>query len=180
MATRGDRLVSASPAQARFEAAMARERRRREAKRAGSGLKRSGGPKPSRPKLIPVMHLTAAEEWHSVPWLQQCEVCGTKPAEQAHHAIREQILRRFAYSYGYDSWEQYKWDPRSASSGISDYESLCRTAQQWGLRVELRLVDGRLVELGLSNGYCEDLHGIDDLDRASRILQGYLRTERFA
>lgn len=76
-------------------------------------------------------------------------------------------------------FEQHTWDPRSISSGISDYERLCRMAQKHGLHVELLLRSGRLVELGLSNGYCEDLYGIDDLDRASRVLQMYLRTERF-
>ena len=51
-------------------------------------------------------------------------------------------------------------------------------AQKQGLRVELLLRSGCLVELGLSNGYCVDLYGINDLDRASRVLQGYLRRER--
>ena len=113
MATGGDRqLESASPAQSRFEESLRRERVRREGKKAASGIKRSGGPKPSRPKPIPVEHRSAAEEWHNMPWLQQCEVCRTKPAEQAHHAIREQILRHFAYSYGFD-FEVVRWDKRN-------------------------------------------------------------------
>lgn len=77
-------------------------------------------------------------------------------------------------------WEQRVWEPSGISSHIDEqYELLCRKARSLGLRVELRMLAGRLVELGLSNGYCEDLHGLGDLDRAARVLQGYLRTERF-
>jgi hypothetical protein len=104
--------VSASNAQTRFEESLRRERQRREAKKAGSSLARSNGPKPSRPKPIPVEHRSAAEEWHNMPWLQQCEVCGEEPARDPHHCIKEQTLRHFAYSYGYD-FEVVRWDGRN-------------------------------------------------------------------
>jgi hypothetical protein len=114
MAAQGDRggLVSASPAQTRFEESLRRERQRREAKKAGSGLKRARGPKPSRPRPIPGEHRPAAEEWHNMPWLQQCEVCHEEPARDPHHCIKEQTLRQFAYSYGYD-FEVVRWDIRN-------------------------------------------------------------------
>jgi hypothetical protein len=104
--------VSASPAQARFEESLRRERQRREGKKAAGGLRRSGGPKPSRPKPIPVRHRPAAEEWRRWGLAQQCEVCREKPAEQAHHVVREQTLRKCAHDFGYD-FEVVRWDRRN-------------------------------------------------------------------
>jgi hypothetical protein len=101
-----------SSAQTRFEESLRRERERREGRKAASGLKRSSGLKPSRPTPIPVEHRSAAEEWHDMPWLQQCEVCGEEPARDPHHCIKEQTLRQFAYWYGYD-FDVVRWDIRN-------------------------------------------------------------------
>jgi hypothetical protein len=107
MATGGDRLVSASPAQAAFEEKLAAARTRKDARKA-SRLK----PKVKRPAGIPEMTRGLADAWHRMPWLQQCEVCGTKPAEQAHHVVREQVLRACASRLGYD-YEVFRWDTRN-------------------------------------------------------------------
>lgn len=59
------------------------------------------------------------------------------------------------------------------------YECLCRMTELRGLHVELRLDAHGLSDIRLSNALSEDLNGIEDIDRASRVLQGYLRTERY-
>ncbi len=83
-----------------------------------------------------------------------------------------------------NQWEQHTWDARQAERSprlleVSDYERLCRMAQKRGFHVELRLDAHGLSDIRLSNALSEDLYGIDDLDRASRVLQMRLRTERF-
>ena len=42
----------------------------------------------------------------------QCEVCRQKPAEQAHHVVREQTIRANAWRLGYD-FEVVRWDRRN-------------------------------------------------------------------
>jgi hypothetical protein len=46
--------------------------------------------------------------WHPI---EQCEACHEEPAAQAHHAIREQVLRRFARDYGF-VFGEVRWDRR--------------------------------------------------------------------
>jgi hypothetical protein len=72
-------------------------------------------------------------------------------------------------------WEQQVWDPRSTE--IPAYERLCRKAQKQGLHVELRLSRDGLSDIRLSNGMSEDLHGLDDRDRAASVLLSYLARE---
>lgn len=75
-------------------------------------------------------------------------------------------------------WGERVWEPNGSYSLEGEqYELLCEQAKALGLRVELRMLTGRLVELGLSNGYSTDLYGIDDLQRASRVLRSYLARE---
>jgi len=108
MATREDRgLVSASSAQAAFEEKLALARQRKDARKAARSK-----PRVKRPAGILEVNRPLADAWQRMPWLQQCEVCGTKPAEQAHHVVKEQTIRACSYRLGYD-YEVVRWDVRN-------------------------------------------------------------------
>jgi hypothetical protein len=107
MSVPGDRLVSASPAQAAFEEKLAAARARKDARKAARSK-----PKAKRPAGVPEVTRHLADAWHRMPWLQQCEVCRAKPAESAHHVVREQTIRACAYRLGYD-FEVVRWDVRN-------------------------------------------------------------------
>lgn len=100
-------MVSASPAQAAFEEKLAVARARKDARKAARSK-----PKAKRAAGIPEVTRHLAVSWHRMPWLQQCEVCSTKPAEQAHHVVKEQTICACAYRLGYD-YEVVRWDTRN-------------------------------------------------------------------
>ena len=103
---------SASLRQAEHEARLAAEtvrKDRRRQQRAQATRKRKT--ESARPERIARTHLGAAENWHRMPWLQLCEVCNENPADEAHHAIKEQILRRLR-RYGVD-FQTVRFDVRN-------------------------------------------------------------------
>jgi hypothetical protein len=65
-----------------------------------------------RPKAIVEEHEELREVWYRWPLAAQCEVCREKPADEAHHVVREQTLRAFARDRGYD-FEKVRWDIRN-------------------------------------------------------------------
>lgn len=112
MATGGDRqLVTVSPAiQAHEERKRLADHRREE--RRGQKAKATIARKARAVAPQPVKYPDLAEAWSTIPWLQQCEVCGENPATERHHVVKEQTLEHFAYSYGYD-FEIVRWDRRN-------------------------------------------------------------------
>jgi hypothetical protein len=66
----------------------------------------------TRPQSVSGEHEELREAWYHRSLSQQCEVCCERPANDAHHVVKEQTLRRHAYDYGYD-FEVVRWDVRN-------------------------------------------------------------------
>lgn len=50
----------------------------------------------------------AKERWMRFGLVEQCEVCKVEPATERHHAIKEQVLERYARDHGY-VFEEVRW-----------------------------------------------------------------------
>lgn len=105
--------MSVSPRQAEYEQRLERAKADRDRKRSQKITARhKREAKPSTSKTVPTDYRAAREQWYTMPWLQMCEVCGVRPATQAHHIIREQTLRRWAGEHGYD-FQAARFDVRN-------------------------------------------------------------------
>lgn len=97
------RVQSANARQAAYEERMRADIERRERRRTEKAERsRKRRARQAAPEAIPPVYKSAAEEWHRMPWLQICEACREHPADEAHHVIKEQTLKKFAKSYGFD------------------------------------------------------------------------------
>lgn len=90
--------MSFSDRQAGFEYSLQEAKAKRDRRRVERGqAQQRRRVQNARPERVPRPLLEASERWH-----RQCEVCDGEPAAHAHHCVREQLLRRFARTYGFD------------------------------------------------------------------------------
>lgn len=104
---------SASAHQAAYEERMRADVERRERRRIDKAERsRKRRARQAAPEVVPPVYRSSADEWHRMPWLQVCEVCHEHPADEAHHVVKEQTLRKFARSYGFD-FQAVRFDVRN-------------------------------------------------------------------
>lgn len=102
--------------QEQSEAAIHRARMQREARRrdrADATRRRHAASARKRLTRAPEspQETAAKERWLDWPIIAMCEHCRVEVATDAHHALREQVLRRFARDHGYD-FTVARWDRR--------------------------------------------------------------------
>lgn len=109
---KGTNLAELQRAQAnlvRTDELLRRDTERREARRA-TKAKRTQARRlaASRPQKLSDELQVLKDAWYRWSLAAQCEVCREKPADEAHHVVREQTLRTLARDRGYD-FQVIRW-----------------------------------------------------------------------
>lgn len=113
---KGTNPIEASEAaerQRRFEDSLRRDtanRERRRADKAKRALRRRQAA--ARPQPVFEQYEELKEAWYRWPLGAQCEVCRKRPADEAHHIVRQKDLKRLARDRGYN-FEEVRWDVRN-------------------------------------------------------------------
>jgi cytochrome c553 len=153
-------MLSLNPAQRAYEARMAKAAEKRAARKVERAKRKLGGLARPKPQTIASEHRGGADVWHRMPWLQVCEVCHGRPADHAHHILREQALRRFAGIYGFD-FQVARFDVRNRFWICERCHSRHHTA---AARIPLDALPGRAFEFACEIG----LNWLLDREYASR------------